>query len=92
MNPSIAFLSPVVRSSDPRLGFTPFSSVIASRRAEAKRTLLVQVAKRASAEDLYLYCTRNVGKINKMMFFHNESSKSFSVRKKKITHVAFFKL
>ena len=58
----------------------------------AMGTLLVQVAKRASAEDLYLYCTRNVGKINKMMFFHNESSKSFSVRKKKIARVAFFKL
>ena len=71
---------PVVRSSDARLSFTPFSSWVSSRRAEAKRSLLVQVADRTSAEDLFLYCKGNVGNVKKMHFYKNPSNNIFSVR------------
>lgn len=59
--------------------FKPFREMIDERRAEAKRSLCVQVRSKNSAEDLYTYCSTQFGKVRSMHFHQNHQSATFSV-------------
>lgn len=65
---------------DPALNnFVPFQQMIEQRRNEAKRSLVVQVKSMFSAEDLYLYCSKHLGRVSAMFYHRNQNNRSFSV-------------
>jgi len=53
--------------------------MIDKRRKEAKQSLLVQVRSKSSAEDLYNYCSKIVGKVAGMHYHKNPANDTFSV-------------
>lgn len=58
-----------------------FGAELRERREQAKRSLLVQVRSRGSAEDLFRYCTDNLGTVRSMHFHKNKDENSaFLVR------------
>ncbi len=59
--------------------YRTFRSLIEFRREQAKRSLLVQVRSAASAEDLFQYCSGNLGRVKEMHFHHNPDNKNFFV-------------
>ncbi len=61
-----------------RLPFTQFQSMIDARREQAKRTLCVQVASKYSAESLFVFCSKNFGKIRELRYHENKGDTQFS--------------
>ena len=57
----------------------PFSAMVERHRAQAKRSLMVQVRSEKSVYDLYNYCSQELGQIKEMRFHQNAMS-SFGVR------------
>lgn len=59
--------------------YKTFRALMEERRAQAKRSLIVQVRNRESAEDLYQYCADALGKVAGMYFHRNPDNAAFSV-------------
>jgi len=59
-------------------GYTPLLDVVESRRAQARRSVLVQVAGPNSAHDLANYCQENFGQVGSLHYFKNNVSKTFT--------------
>ena len=67
------------KSVDPDLVCPTFRSWIDRRRAEAKRSLLVQVRSSESAQDLLNYCQATYGPVKAMDFHNNPQNPDFPV-------------
>jgi len=57
--------------------YLPLLDQVASRREQARRSLLVQVAGPTSASDLALYCQEQFGPVTSLHFHKNKDSKTF---------------
>jgi len=58
--------------------YTPLLDLVASRQAQARRSVLVQVAGTNSALDLTSYCQENFGKVSSLHYYNNTVSKNFT--------------
>ncbi len=77
-HPDLPDLDPELLQGD-GAPYRTFRSLIEFKREQAKRSLLVQVRSVASAEDLFQYCSGNLGRVKEMHFHHNPENKNFSV-------------
>ena len=72
---------PFVRSCQSRTNvatYTPLLDLVKERRAQARRSIMVQVAGVDSGKDLGKYCQNNFGDVNMMSYYVNSSNKKFS--------------
>jgi len=58
--------------------YVPLLDEIKKRKNEAKRSIIVQVKGKESWQDLYSFCSSNIGQVSGMYYFKNKISKSFS--------------
>eukprot|EP00092_Neocalanus_flemingeri_P005754 GFUD01006194.1.p1 GENE.GFUD01006194.1~~GFUD01006194.1.p1 ORF type:complete len:653 (-),score=224.23 GFUD01006194.1:52-2010(-) len=58
--------------------YTPLLDVVSSRQAQARRSVLVQVAGPDSASDLAGYCHEQFGKVASLHYYKNMVSKNFT--------------
>ena len=58
--------------------YTPLLDLVKQRRAQARRSILVQVAGSDSGKDLGKYCQTNFGEVKMMSYYENTKNKKFS--------------
>ena len=58
--------------------YTPLLDLVKQRRAQARRSILVQVAGSDSGSDLGKYCQTNFGDVETMSYYENTKNKKFS--------------
>ena len=58
--------------------YTPLLELVRQRRAQARRSILVQVAGPDSGKDLGKYCQNNFGEVETMNYYMNSNDKKFS--------------
>ena len=71
----------LVRSCQSRTNsptYTPLLEVVRQRRAQARRSILVQVAGPDSGRDLGKYCQTEFGEVEMMSYYVNTNNKKFS--------------
>ena len=71
----------LVRSCQSRsnqASYTPLLELVQQRRAQARRSILVQVAGPDSGKDLGRYCQTNFGDVHTMNFYDNSKNKKFT--------------
>ena len=86
VSPSRQSVSPrhqisLVRSCHSRTNqasYTPLLDLVKQRRAQARRSILVQVAGPDSGKDLGKYCQTNFGEVQTMSFYENSRNKKFT--------------
>jgi len=74
-------IQPCVYCSTSRLNvptYIPLLDVVKSRQAQARRSVLVQVAGPDSASDLSTYCQDQFGKVASLHYYNNTANKNFT--------------